>query len=761
MRKLFLLGLIALSSSVTFGQISQGGSPSSFGVLGNKDIPTYNVEKPNMEQVALEDDIDAKQGNIYKYGRSVFTNINVLEDGVQENLPNGNTVYRLMLHADDALALGINFSEFWIPSGAKLFIYTPNKQQVLGAYTTENNNSKNVFATELLKGSEAIIEYEVSSGNEKEAKLIITELNYAYRGVDEVFQTRDFGDSDYCQVNINCSPEGDDWQDEKKSVCRISVKAGNFYGWCSGALINNTANDCTPYVLTADHCAYGQSSYASNNDLNQWVFYFNYEANACQNPSVQPNANTMTGCNLISYSGAIGGINGNIGSTSDFYLVELNTSPPPSYGLYFAGWDRATSASSSGVSIHHPSGDIKKISTYTSTLTSGAWQGWGNTHWRVTWAGTANGHGVTEGGSSGSPIFNNSGHIVGDLSGGASYCNATNQTDLYGKFSHSWDQTGTANNARLKPWLDPTNTGLTVMDGVYCGSSATASFNASETSFCGGGSHTATFVSTSSGNISSYNWQFMGGSPATATGPGPHNVTYNNTGAYTVILQIVDNQGNSSQSVQPAYINVVNGAEIDIAFLPDCYGEELSWELNDDNGNTVFSVPMGFYPGGNTQQTMEANPVVVNHDICLEVGCYDFVLSDDYGDGLYGSQYSCDFDGDFTIYSPGGAVLAELDESQYPNADFGSSMSVDFCIDATIGTEDKTFMFELYPNPTTGIAHLNITGEFIANIYNVVGKTILSTDQNILDLSQEANGVYFIEIIQGNKKELRKLILNR
>ena len=78
------------------------------------------------------------------------------------------------------------------------------------------------------------------------------------------------------------------------------------------------------------------------------------------NPNSNPSSNSITGCSQISYSGAIGGVNGNIGSTSDFYLVELNSAPPQNWGLYFAGWDRSTSASSSGVSIHHPSGDIKK-----------------------------------------------------------------------------------------------------------------------------------------------------------------------------------------------------------------------------------------------------------------------------------------------------------------------------------------------------------------------------------------------------------------
>ncbi len=763
MRNLFLI-LFLIASSLAFGQINQGGNPSSFDVFDLKNIPLVNIDKPNMDQIRIEDDVDTKQGNIFKYGRSVYTNVDLLKDGSKDVLPNGREVFRIMLHAEEALALGVNFSEFWIPRGGKLFIYNPDKSQVLGAYTSENNHNSNVFAIELLLGSEAIIEYEAPLQNEKEAKLIITELNYAYRGVDQLFNTRDFGDSDYCQVNINCSPEGDTWQDEKKAACRISIKAGFSYGWCSGSLINNTANNCTPYVLTADHCAFGQSSYASANDHNQWIFYFNYEAPACNNPNSNPSSNSITGCSQISYSGAIGGVNGNIGSTSDFYLVELNSPPPQNWGLYYAGWDRSTSPSSSGVSIHHPSGDIKKISTYTSNLANGAWNGnWGgSTHWRVTWSGTQNGHGVTEGGSSGSPIFNSNGHIIGDLSGGSSYCNATSQTDLYGKFSESWDQGGSANNAQLKPWLDPNNTGVIFLNGFYCGTSASASFSSNETNFCGSGPHTATFTNNSSGNISSYNWQFTGGNPSSATGPGPHNVTYSNNGSYTVILQITDNQGNVSQSIQPAYINILDGDNISLDFLPDCYGEENSWVINDDTGNEIFSVPMGYYPGGSTSQTMESNPTMVNHEICLSTGCYDFILSDDYGDGMFGSQHSCDFDGDFVISSSNGDILGELDEGQYPNADFGNSLTLNFCVESSsssINLINNSCNF--YPNPTSGKVEINIHGDFIARVYDVLGNVILETKNNSIDLSNEKNGIYFIEIITNNNKEIGKLILNK
>src|SRR5690606_34279814 len=91
-----------------------------------------------------------------------------------------------------------------------------------------------------------------------------------------------------------------------------------------------------------------------------------------------------------------------------------------------------------GASIHHPAGDIKKISTYSSNLVSDTWGGPAGTHWRVTWTANASGHGVTEGGSSGSPIFNAAGRIIGTLTGGSSFCNAPSNPDYYGKMSYHW-----------------------------------------------------------------------------------------------------------------------------------------------------------------------------------------------------------------------------------------------------------------------------------------------------------------------------------
>ena len=92
-----------------FAQISQGGYPISFDNSNlSKDIPTISIEKPNMEKIALEDEVDAKNGNIYRYGRSIYTNINILNDAKKETLDDGSKLYRIIIHSNDAKKLNIS-----------------------------------------------------------------------------------------------------------------------------------------------------------------------------------------------------------------------------------------------------------------------------------------------------------------------------------------------------------------------------------------------------------------------------------------------------------------------------------------------------------------------------------------------------------------------------------------------------------------------------------------------------------------------------
>ena len=147
---------------------------------------------------------------------------------------------------------------------------------------------------------------------------------------------------------------------------------------------------------------------------------------------------------------------------SDFALFRLIEDPlelVPSIPLLYSGWDASnTPTSGGGVGIHHPQGDSKKISTYSMVPVAMEQSGFslfGGNYWGVYFDATTNGHGISEGGSSGSALFNSDQRVIGQLWGGTTvYCeNPANHQSRYGKFFVSWD--GPDFRRRLHDWLDP------------------------------------------------------------------------------------------------------------------------------------------------------------------------------------------------------------------------------------------------------------------------------------------------------------------
>ena len=709
-------------------------------------IPLLTFDKPTDIQELLNQEV--VKGQMFNFGKFVLCDISSSEHGLWTDV-DGGKVWTLAIEAKNAKGISLYYDDFWIPSSGELYIYNPMQTQKIGPFTSKHNHSSGLFATEVIHGEILVLEYFQPEYENNDLKLSINRFAYAYRDISGG-QLNGYNSSDECQVNANCS-EGNTWENQKMSTCRIQIGSGWNVGLCSGALINNTLNNCTPYVISADHCFSGGD--ISVNGLNQSIFYFNYRSVACNN-SVPNNTYSVTGCTKKANSGG----EGNVGDP-DFFLVELNSYPD--FNPFFSGWNRSNIPATSGVSIHHPSGDIMKISTYTNTLSSASGLGFGNdntTHWRVFWSETPNGHGVTEGGSSGSPIFNQNGLLTGVLTGGSSFCTATNQSDIYGKIWHAWDQVGNSNNQQLKPWLDPANTNAVTLNGIYCNQSATvtAAFTSSETNVCL--NSYVTFSSISSGEVIDYSWEFPGGTPSFATGLGPHNITYNSPGVYDVSLSVTGTENSDQYSINDHIKVAANLVELD--FLPDCYGQETSWELQNANGQVVYSVANGYYPGGNTAQDMEPNPENIIENWCLMDGCYKFVVEDEYGDGLYGSQHTCEFDGDFTIYDNDDNILVELNE---PNSDFGDDISLNFCVESGLSTSNhstNTTQFDLFPNPTYAafVLESKINGQI--KIYNTIMQVVHSSVKNdfkhSIDIQDLDDGIYLIEFNNSIKKLLKQ-----
>lgn len=569
-KRILSLGLGVLLATSGFAQLSKGGTPYSF---TNTSQPKSAIEvkqlpSPDMVTVSAADAVnDAQLYKPYRVGINFPVNYNALNSGTWETTPDGGSLWRLRIHMDDAKAISLNFHNFFLPQGGKVFMYNENHSHVIGAFTSAYNYDDVIRATQMVQGETITLEYYAPSGVSQSPIIEVKEVVYFYRGVDEFvkgYEDHNAGSTQKaasCQVDVAC-PEITGWETQRDAVVHYHFTQGGSTYVCSASMVNNTAQDCTPYILTAWHC--GEPVAGQN--LSSWVWYWNYQKTTCATgsangtdpsyPSTSMSGGTVRassdGTSLNTPTTSNGQVSG-----SDFYLVELTSTPPTSYNAFYAGWNRANVGSPSGVGIHHPAGSAKKISTYTSTLSSTTYNGGAsNAHWLVTWSATTSGHGVTEGGSSGSPIFDNNGRIVGQLSGGSSYCTATSSPDLYGKFYMDWDQNGTANSIQLKPWLDPINTGATTLDGAYepCNATAapTCNINASSTSITAGGS--VTFSDASSGVPTSWSWNFdntsLGGvTPSTSTSQNPGAVTYSTPGTYEVQLTATNANGSCTSTV--------------------------------------------------------------------------------------------------------------------------------------------------------------------------------------------------------------------
>lgn len=470
LRRLVLLLLI---SPISFwglqAQISLDETPPSF-LTKQLDERVASVALPptNLSTMRAVEQDDEVNGLPPRFGNPWDVNYNLENSGQWEAHPRGQgRIWRLSIKSPQALSINLCYDDFHMPEGGRLWIYNTDRSHVIGAFSSANNKKSGGFATGLVYGDEVILEYYEPYEVEGQGRLSISRAVHGYRYIDvSLHQLEDgagsqeaFGGSGDCQVNVNCSPEGDNWQDEKRSIAMILVDG---FRWCTGSLVNTTRGDCTPYFLTADHCLTDGYDAVSNPDMTNWSFYWMYESPGCTGATDFIPTST-NGATLVAND-----------SPSDFALLLLTENPALVAGInpYFNGWYAGYSPATGGVGIHHPSGDLKMIATHSMTPSPDDWFGTApaNSHWRITWDATSNGHSVTEGGSSGSPLFDSNGRIIGQLHGGSSIncSDPINDPGIYGSLAYSWHNGSSSDIRRkLSPWLDPDATGITIVDGSY------------------------------------------------------------------------------------------------------------------------------------------------------------------------------------------------------------------------------------------------------------------------------------------------------
>jgi hypothetical protein len=429
--------LLLMALPISAGQDIPSAAIYAEQMLPQSAVPVRGAPAVDRERVAAEDIEREAAGLPPRFAVPTTVSITPESDGLWEVAGSGLLVWRLRLASPGARSLNLGFGSFHMPEGGRLLLYSADRTEVIRPVTSGDNAPHGQFWSPVIPTDEIVVEVTLPASARDELRLELTSVNVGYRG----FTTDDPGKSGDCNVDVVC-PEGDGWRDEIPAVGVISV-GGSLT--CSGFMVNNTAQDQTPYFMTAYHCGVRIYTAAS------LVVYWNYETSTC--------GGTPDGSLSDWQSGAV--FRAEYGP-SDFTLVELDEAPDPDWGVTFAGWDRSGAEATSAVAIHHPGVDEKRISfEYQSTTTTSylgtAVPGDGTQVRVIDWD-----VGTTEGGSSGSPLFNQDHRVIGQLHGGYAAC-GNDASDWYGKFSVSWSGNGTSS-SRLRDWLDPGGTGAVSVD---------------------------------------------------------------------------------------------------------------------------------------------------------------------------------------------------------------------------------------------------------------------------------------------------------
>ena len=408
----------ALDASVI---VPQAGQPVA--VVERRVMPPVDVDKLRAEDALAPKDSAAR------FAQRIPVGITPADSGLWETV-DGAWQWRLRVASDKAVSLNFGFGQFALPPGAALWLSQVDGSEVIGPFTSADNDAHGELWTPVISGGEALLTLRLPLDARPALRLVLTSVNHGYRGMTDAQQEK----SGSCNVDVVCSPQADGWRDQIRSVAVYSIN-GTFA--CTGALINNTAQNLKPYFLTAAHCSVTASAAPSV------VTYWNYQNTFCRAPGGTQSGQPGDGSLAQALTGTI--LRANY-APSDVTLLELDDPMPSAFNAFWAGWDRSGANATSAAIIHHPRTDEKRFTFDTGPT------------------GIASYNGTTEPGSSGSPIFDQNKRIIGQLHGGPASCTNTTVGDYYGRVFISWTGGG-ATTSRLREWLDPTASNVNFLDG--------------------------------------------------------------------------------------------------------------------------------------------------------------------------------------------------------------------------------------------------------------------------------------------------------
>jgi hypothetical protein len=362
--------------------------------------------------------------------------------GALRGTSDGGYVFTAVIESPGAIGLRIHFSEFWLPDQAELYLFTSDGQ-VFGPYTGGGPHGDGQFWSHTVMAERTILQLRhfgmVTQEDLQDTWFVVSKLAHI---TPKFLSGPHCSYNETCVENAECQDTATAVADARNAVAHMQWVSGPYLYMCTGGLLADTdSSSAIPYFLSANHCI------SRNKDARnlECFFQLTVPCGTTNCPDVFDNRASHPQ-SLRTLGATIKATN----STSDYTLFELKEAAPT--GSAFLGWTATPVAEADGTPlfrISHPGGAPQAYSEHavdTSKTTCRSWP-------RGAWIYSQDLFGATEGGSSGSPVVNSGGQVVGQLSGACGFnvndpCDATSNATVDGAFANYFNE--------VNQFLDPT-----------------------------------------------------------------------------------------------------------------------------------------------------------------------------------------------------------------------------------------------------------------------------------------------------------------